>query len=271
MWGIAALGVLTGSIFGIFRDHAPGMEGWLSLLIMVAFGAFGNYWYFKKVNRLITAQRKLASSYQTAIPKISSKGGTTFVPLFASIALIVVPLMYFWITQPGALSPIAQPPAASRTGMFDDLMPDKPRRSSGLFDDLLQDKPSRGMTDEEVFGPGGAPKPRLLSDEEMFGKRNPSPSDSSRRRAEKSAANPSTATNTHVQNDAVRFWRDVDAAIPNFNLINSDPRWFRYLDTHVPGTNVSYREVANMAVAKNDSALLIEVVRGWERSVSPPR
>lgn len=110
MWGVAALGLVATAISsGIFRDHAPGIEGALCLLIMVTFGAFGNYWYCKKVNRLITAERKLTSSYQTAIPKISSKGGTTLIPLFVIMASFIALLMYIWIDTLRASSPTAQP------------------------------------------------------------------------------------------------------------------------------------------------------------------
>lgn len=98
MWGIAALSIVAASMSaGIFRNHASGIDGALCLLIMVTFGAFGNYWYCKKVNRLITAQRKLTSSYQMAIQKISSKGGTTLIPLFVIMASFIALLMYIWI------------------------------------------------------------------------------------------------------------------------------------------------------------------------------
>ena len=79
-------------------------------------------------------------------------------------------------------------------------------------------------------------------------------------------ANPQSATNTQAAQ--VQFWRAVDAAVPDFESINKDPRWIKYLDEFIPGTGMTRHAAAEWAIATNDSTKLISVLQDWKRSVS---
>lgn len=72
-----------------------------------------------------------------------------------------------------------------------------------------------------------------------------------------------------VQSDTDRFWSMVDAAVPDFDQVNTDSRWFQFLDARIPGTRSTYRNAAEAAVAAHDAASLIEMIGLWKQQVAP--
>jgi len=67
-----------------------------------------------------------------------------------------------------------------------------------------------------------------------------------------------------------RFWNTVETAVPDFEQINNDPRWFQYLDTRIPGTRTTYRTAANDAIAQHDAEAVVEMILDWKQRVAPP-
>ena len=57
-----------------------------------------------------------------------------------------------------------------------------------------------------------------------------------------------------------KFWDAVDTKHADFEAVNSDPRWFAFLDTRIPGSRLTRRTLAEKAIAELDAEALIEQV-----------
>lgn len=79
----------------------------------------------------------------------------------------------------------------------------------------------------------------------------------------------SPVANKLVQSDADRFWATVDARVPNFNEINSDPDWVQFLGNRIVGTGMTYRQSAQHAIDTHDAASLVEIVGIWTARSAP--
>lgn len=65
------------------------------------------------------------------------------------------------------------------------------------------------------------------------------------------------------------FWQKVDEAVPDFETVNKDSRWFQFLDSRIPGTRTTYRAAATAAIEALDAPTLAEIVGTWKQSVAP--
>lgn len=72
-----------------------------------------------------------------------------------------------------------------------------------------------------------------------------------------------------AQDAATKFWGAVDSAVPDFEVVNQDPRWFQYLDSRIPGTRNTYRSAATAAVESHDAGALVEIITNWKALVTP--
>ncbi len=85
LWGVAASGIFIGAVVGgILRKLMPSVSGVFPLVFMIAFGAFGNYWYYKKIKSTLDNHSRTG-------------GGTTFVPFYVVFGSIAVFFLYQWI------------------------------------------------------------------------------------------------------------------------------------------------------------------------------
>ena len=64
-----------------------------------------------------------------------------------------------------------------------------------------------------------------------------------------------------------KFWDAVDAKHADFAAVNSDPRWFAFLDTRIPGPRLTRRTLAEKAIAELDAEALIEQVGLFKESL----
>lgn len=72
-----------------------------------------------------------------------------------------------------------------------------------------------------------------------------------------------------VKSDTDKFWEAITApdAVPDFDAVNDDPRWFAFLDARVPGTRFTRRAVAEDAISSLDAVALIEQVKAFKESL----
>lgn len=64
-----------------------------------------------------------------------------------------------------------------------------------------------------------------------------------------------------------KFWDAVDTKHADFEAVNSDPRWFAFLDTRIPGSRLTRRTLAEKAIAELDAEALIEQVSLFKESL----
>lgn len=64
-----------------------------------------------------------------------------------------------------------------------------------------------------------------------------------------------------------KFWDAVDTKHADFEAVNSDPRWFAFLDTRIPGSRLTRRTLAEKAIAELDAEALIEQVGLFKESL----
>lgn len=64
-----------------------------------------------------------------------------------------------------------------------------------------------------------------------------------------------------------KFWDAVDAKHADFEAVNSDPRWFAFLDTRIPGSRLTRRTLAENAIAELDAEALIEQINLFKESL----
>ena len=70
-----------------------------------------------------------------------------------------------------------------------------------------------------------------------------------------------------VKSAKEKFWDAVDAKHADFAAVNSDPRWFAFLDTRIPGSRLTRRTLAEKAIAELDAEALIEQVGLFKESL----
>ena len=69
-------------------------------------------------------------------------------------------------------------------------------------------------------------------------------------------------TESHVvKSETEKFWDKITLAHADFDVINEDPRWSEFLNGAIPGTRLTRRQVAEDAVQRMDSVVLIEQVK----------
>lgn len=64
-----------------------------------------------------------------------------------------------------------------------------------------------------------------------------------------------------------KFWDAVDAKHADFAAVNSDPRWFAFLDTRIPGSRLTRRTLAENAIAELDAEALVEQINLFKESL----
>ena len=64
-----------------------------------------------------------------------------------------------------------------------------------------------------------------------------------------------------------KFWDAVDTKHADFEAVNSDPRWFAFLDTRIPGSRLTRRTLAEKTIAELDAEALIEQVGLFKESL----
>jgi hypothetical protein len=64
--------------------------------------------------------------------------------------------------------------------------------------------------------------------------------------------------------------QQVQAAIPNWQQVNSDPRWLAWLNSPEPYSGYLRQELLNDATAKGDAGRVISIFRGFLAAVGQP-
>lgn len=64
-----------------------------------------------------------------------------------------------------------------------------------------------------------------------------------------------------------KFWDAVDTKHADFEAVNSDPRWFAFLDTRIPGSRLTRRTLAEKAIAELDAEALVEQINLFKESL----
>ena len=59
----------------------------------------------------------------------------------------------------------------------------------------------------------------------------------------------------------------MDAKHADFEAVNSDPRWFAFLDTRIPGSRLTRRTLAENAIAELDAEALVEQINLFKDSL----
>ncbi len=209
LWGVAASGTFIGAaVIGILDKLMPIVLGAFPLIFMIAFGAFGNYWYFRKIKSTLDNHSRTAQSISSGVNSVQKRGGTTVVPFYVIFGSIAVFFLYQWIEH----------------------------TQSSLSTNYAIDENKMEI-----------PK-ALLSDAQVIGD-NQKPTDTDSRKSEE---------------ESKRFWGMVDRAIPNFEQINKDPSWIKFLDTKVGGKDYTYRDAANEAISDNNPFELLIIVQTWQ-------
>ena len=72
-----------------------------------------------------------------------------------------------------------------------------------------------------------------------------------------------------VKSDTDKFWDEVYKAHADFDAVNSDERWFAFLDARIPGTRLTRRATAEQALSTLDSASINELLALFKASVAP--
>lgn len=70
-----------------------------------------------------------------------------------------------------------------------------------------------------------------------------------------------------AETKADRFWSDVYGAHADYETVNNDPRWFAFLDSKVPGTRFTRRQIAEQAANDLDTKLFIEQLGLFKESI----
>jgi hypothetical protein len=70
-----------------------------------------------------------------------------------------------------------------------------------------------------------------------------------------------------VQSDTDKFWDKVYKAVPDFDTVNNDARWFAFLDARIPGTRFTRRATAEDAMANLDDTTLVEQLTAFKESL----
>jgi hypothetical protein len=81
------------------------------------------------------------------------------------------------------------------------------------------------------------------------------------------AAKAERAEQQAVKSETDKFWDAVNAAHPDFDAVNVDPRWDAFLDTNVPGTRFTRRAVANDALNRFDAGVVVEQLAAFKDSI----
>lgn len=61
-----------------------------------------------------------------------------------------------------------------------------------------------------------------------------------------------------------RYWGSVNQAIPDWNQIDSDPRWIEWLNLTPPFAVKTYRELAAEAIGAGQVQPVVELVKAWK-------
>ncbi len=75
---------------------------------------------------------------------------------------------------------------------------------------------------------------------------------------------PSATDSLKSEEESKRFWGVIDRAVPNFEQIDKDPSWIKFLDTKVGGRDYTYRDAANDAISDNNPFEFLIIVRTWQ-------
>jgi hypothetical protein len=67
-----------------------------------------------------------------------------------------------------------------------------------------------------------------------------------------------------VQSAEDRFWDEVNAQIPDWDVVDDDPEWIEFLGQKPPFSVRPYRELAVDAISAGDVAPLVELVNLWK-------
>lgn len=81
------------------------------------------------------------------------------------------------------------------------------------------------------------------------------------------AAKADRAEKQAVKSETDKFWDAVNAAHPDFDAVNVDPRWDAFLDTNVPGTRFTRRAVADDALNRFDAGVVVEQLAAFKDSI----
>lgn len=73
-----------------------------------------------------------------------------------------------------------------------------------------------------------------------------------------------------VRSAADKFWDTVNAAHPDFEAVNNDPKWFAFLDERIPGTRLTRRQVAQTAIQEHDAQTMCEQLKLYKDGIAPP-
>lgn len=72
----------------------------------------------------------------------------------------------------------------------------------------------------------------------------------------------------HVaQSETDKFWEKVTQAHPDFDTVNTDPRWAAYLDSTIEGTRLTRRAVSVDALNRFDAQVVIEQMKAFKESI----
>lgn len=79
-----------------------------------------------------------------------------------------------------------------------------------------------------------------------------------------------------VESEMDRFWAGVMNLVPDWPVIDADPRWISWLDTAPPFAEETYRALAGKAIARGKPDKIAKLVETWKKEtgappVEPPR
>jgi len=81
------------------------------------------------------------------------------------------------------------------------------------------------------------------------------------------AAKAERAEQQAVRSETDKFWDAIRSAHPDFDTVNADARWDAFLDSNIPGTRFTRRAVANDALNRFDSGVVVEQLAAFKDSI----
>lgn len=73
-----------------------------------------------------------------------------------------------------------------------------------------------------------------------------------------------------VETATLTFWDKVTNLVPDWAAVDADPAWVEFLDTRVPGTRTTRRQLAADAISAGEPEPIKELVDLWRGAQTPP-
>lgn len=72
-----------------------------------------------------------------------------------------------------------------------------------------------------------------------------------------------------VETATLSFWDKVSSLVPDWQAVDADPAWVEFLDTRVPGTRTTRRQLAADAIEAGEAEPIKELVDLWRGAKAP--